>query len=268
MIKEGFAGFRKGSPAFQFTTVNIPALIHEDETMLVFDKPAGLPVRALPSNRAIGSLMEQVRMKYGAEVFNVHRLDQEESGLVICAKNKKVGDFLAGEFQSKRVELWEHAICRGVLPDAGEGISRKGDDLQIDRNLIADASRPGCVFPMKRKGQESLTRLTILEIFRTHIYLKARALSARLHQVRAHLAWAGMPILNDKLYGPGDLLLLSDLKRGYKKRADEKPLIRHLALHAGRMVLRHPLSKEPLVLETSLPKEFEIALKYLRKFGK
>ena len=61
--------------------------------------------------------------------------------------------------------------------------------------------------------------------------------------------------------------MLSGLKRGYKGRTDEKPLITRLALHAGSLTFTHPLTKEKLTLASPLPNDFEVALKYLRKFG-
>ena len=83
-----------------------------------------------------------------------------------------------------------------------------------------------------------------------------------------HLAAVGAPVLNDPVYGePGIKLLLSDLKRGYKGREREKPLITRLALHVSRLTLVHPVTREPLTLQAPLPREFEIALKYLRKFA-
>jgi 23S rRNA-/tRNA-specific pseudouridylate synthase len=61
---------------------------------------------------------------------------------------------------------------------------------------------------------------------------------------------------------------LSDLKRGYKGRADERPLIRRLALHAAALTFRHPGSGEAMTLAAPRPKDLEVALKYLRKFAR
>ena len=78
----------------------------------------------------------------------------------------------------------------------------------------------------------------------------------------------GAPILNDPFYGDPELVLrLSDLKRSYKGREDEKPLIGRLALHASELTLKHPSTREPITLQAPLPHEFEVALKYLRKFA-
>jgi 23S rRNA-/tRNA-specific pseudouridylate synthase len=83
-----------------------------------------------------------------------------------------------------------------------------------------------------------------------------------------HLAALGAPVLNDAFYGDPEVkLLLSDLKRGYKGRDEEKPMLTRLALHAGELTLKHPTTKEPITISAPLPHEFEIALKYLRKFG-
>jgi 23S rRNA-/tRNA-specific pseudouridylate synthase len=83
-----------------------------------------------------------------------------------------------------------------------------------------------------------------------------------------HLAAAGAPILNDRFYGAPEIeLRLSDLKRRYKGRAEEKPLIARLALHASELTLKHPVTREPVTLRAPVPHEFEVALKYLRKFG-
>jgi len=83
-----------------------------------------------------------------------------------------------------------------------------------------------------------------------------------------HLAAAGAPILYDPFYGdPGISLRLSDLKRGYKGRDDEKPFIGRLALHASALTFTHPASRERMTLTAPLPHEFEVALKYLRRFA-
>jgi len=69
-------------------------------------------------------------------------------------------------------------------------------------------------------------------------------------------------------YGDPEVkLLLSGLKRGYKGREDEKPLLGRLALHASGLTVKHPTTKQPLMISAPLPHEFEVALKYLRKFA-
>jgi len=99
-------------------------------------------------------------------------------------------------------------------------------------------------------------------------FVECRPLTGRTHQLRVHLAAAGAPILNDPFYGDPEIkLLLSSFKRGYKGRDEEKPLIARLALHASELTLTHPVTRERVTIRAPLPREFEVALKYLRKFA-
>ena len=93
--------------------------------------------------------------------------------------------------------------------------------------------------------------------------------TGRTHQIRVHLAHAGFPIVADVLYGDGRGLFLSQIKRGYKQGRDpERPLIGRLALHARSLALRHPVPGAELRIESPLPHDFEVALKYLRRFAR
>ena len=86
----------------------------------------------------------------------------------------------------------------------------------------------------KHQGKPSQTEFRVREAFGKFAWLECRPLTGRTHQIRLHLAAAGAPVLNDPLYGdPEEKLLLSDLKRRYKGRDEERPLISRLALHAG-----------------------------------
>jgi 23S rRNA-/tRNA-specific pseudouridylate synthase len=92
-------------------------------------------------------------------------------------------------------------------------------------------------------------------------------LTGRTHQIRLHLAAVGAPVLGDPFYGDPDVkLLLSELKRRYKGRRSERPLIDRMALHACRLSIIHPDSGLTATIEAPLPNEFEVALKYLRRF--
>jgi 23S rRNA pseudouridine955/2504/2580 synthase len=89
------------------------------------------------------------------------------------------------------------------------------------------------------------TRVVVREVLADALLVEARPLTGRKHQVRAHLAHAGIPILGDPVYG--------DAKRAPR-----------LMLHARRLALPHPLTGEPLVLESPLPADFEAVLARLR----
>jgi RluA family pseudouridine synthase len=257
--------------------MTLPDILFEDEFLVAFDKPCGLSVVPEHRGKARESLMDLVRGRLGHQVANVHRLDTEASGVVLCAKTKAALDFLSGQFQSKTVRK-VHAALVAVLPaarlqrsaaparDPSGGLPA---DFSIDLALGEDAERPGLMRVSRgRAGKPSVTHFHVLESFGRFAWIECRPQTGRTHQVRLHLAAAGAPVLNDAAYGdPESLLLLSGLKRSYKGRDEEKPLLSRLALHAGTLGFTHPGTREPMEVVSALPKEFEIALKYLRKFA-
>lgn len=242
----------------------LPPVLYEDDALIAFDKPSGLPVAPERQDRSRESLMELVRGQMGPEVANVHRLDAETSGLVLCTKTKLALDFVSGQFQSKTVAKVYHAITVGVPPV---------DVFTVDLVLKEDEAKPGHMCVVKKHGKASVTEYTVLEKFpqradrASFAHVECRPVTGRMHQVRIHLSASGTPVLNDPFYGNETTLLLSDLKRGYKGREDEKPLIGRLALHASTLTFTHPLSREKMTINSPLPKDLEVALKYLRKFA-
>jgi 23S rRNA pseudouridine1911/1915/1917 synthase len=257
--------------------MTFPDILLEDDVLVAFDKPGGLPVSPDPWEKSKSTLMGIVRRRYGETLANVHRLEADASGVVLCAKTKPALDFLSGQFQSKTVRKLQNAmvVVRPAEPGP-DGASFVRDaagalppEFSMDLALGQDEKNPGRVQVFRRRGgKPGITDFRVLESFGRFAWLECRPLTGRKHQVRVHLAAAGAPVLNDALYGlAGTTLLLSDLKRAYKGREAEKPLILHLALHAGTLGFIHPQSREPLDVVSPLPKEFEIALKYLRKFA-
>jgi 23S rRNA pseudouridine1911/1915/1917 synthase len=253
----------------------LPPIIYEDDALLVFDKPAGMPVA--PSSQA-GTLGALVREHYGSGVSNVQRDDTEVSGLSLWSKTKPALDFLSGQFQAKTAQRLYHAMIvvlagaeiklpETLLRDAVGGVPAA---FSIDWWIGHDPENPAHMKAFRRNGgQSAQSEFALQENFGRFALVEARPVTGRKHQLRVHLAAAGLPVLNDALYGdPETRLLLSAFKRGYKGGADERPLIRQLALHASEVVIAHPLSRESLTLRAALPQEFEIALKNLRKFGR
>jgi 23S rRNA pseudouridine1911/1915/1917 synthase len=253
----------------------LPPVILEDDALIVFDKPSGMPVVPDPTEKSRESLVPLVRAKFGPDAANVHRLDREASGVLLCAKTKPALDFLSGQFQSKTAERKYFALVvvlplEAMKPQASvrDVAGALPDVFTIDLPLGEDQHVRGRMRVMKgRGGKESVTVFRVLERFGRFAWLQCQPLSGRPHQLRVHLAAARLPVLNDALYGdPDTQLLLSDLKRGYKGRDAEKPLINRLALHASELGLKHPATRESFTVAASLPHDLEIALKFLRKF--
>jgi len=243
----------------------LPPVLFEDDAVIAFDKPSGLLIAPDRWDKSRANLMDLVHEKMGHDTANVHRIDADTSGLVLCAKTKPALDFLSGQFQSKTVAKLYHAITVG-LPAS--------DEFTVDLVLKEDDAKPGRMCVVKKHGKASVTDFTVLEKYPqpaarpSFAYLQCRPQTGRTHQIRVHLAASGTPILNDPFYGNETQLLLSDLKRGYKGRQDERPLLARLALHAGALTFTHPVTREKITVTAPLPKDFDVALKYLRKFAK
>ncbi len=274
----------------------LPPLLFEDDSLVVFDKPSGLLVAPDRWDKSRENLMGLVHAhpRHGRGVANVHRLDADTSGVLLCARDKAALDFLSGQFQAKTVEKRYHAIVvvlaagheMKVLAPVRDAAGRLPDTFLVDVALGEDERQPGRMRVFKgRGGKECVTEFRTLERFAAgrggrrgtvvrgggaagFAFVECRPLTGRTHQLRVHLAAAGAPILNDPFYGHPEIgLRLSDFKRGYKGREEEKPLLGRLALHASELTFRHPVTREPLTVRAPLPREFEVALKYLRKFA-
>ena len=88
------------------------------------------------------------------------------------------------------------------------------------------------------------------------------------HQIRVHLRHVDLPVVGDELYG-GKSLWLSRLKQDYRLKPgrEERPLISRVALHASELALPHPVTKETVLIKCEIPKDFKVALKYLRQYS-
>ena len=255
----------------------LPPVLFEDDNLIAFDKPASLLLAPDRHDPSAENLSELVQTRPGPEAALVHRLDPDTSGLVLYAKNKAALDFLSGQFQAKTVAKKYLALvvvlpveqAMKVVAPIRDATGTLPDAFTVELALGEDERQPGRMRVFKgRGGKDSATEFRVLERFGRFALLECRPLTGRTHQLRVHLAAVGAPVLNDPFYGDVEIkLLLSELKRRYKGREEEKPLIARLGLLASELTLKHPVTKEPVTLAAPLPHEFGIALKYLRKFA-
>lgn len=260
----------------------LPPILYEDDSLIAFDKPSGLLIAPDRWDKKRANLMAIVHEKFGHHVANVHRLDADTSGVLLCTKDKVALDFMSGQFQSKTAQKTYLALCNvppaaeamKVVKPARDETGQLPAEFTIDLALGEDEEQPGRMRVFKRRGgKPSVTAFRTLERYhdrrgRVFAWVECSPLTGRTHQLRVHLMAAGAPILNDPFYGAPDITLkLSDLKRGYKGREEEKPLLARLALHASVLTVRHPVTRELVTITAPLPKEFEVALKNLRRFG-
>ena len=231
------------------------AVLHEDADLIVVDKPAGLVVHPAPGHPG-GTLVNALLHHCGdlAGIGGVlrpgivHRLDRGTSGVMVVAKNDATHAALAHQFHDHLVERVYLAIVRGV-PGADEG----REERAIGRHP-RDRKRMSVV---TGSGRTARTAWRVRERFpgADHALLEVRPETGRTHQIRVHLASAGLPITGDPVYGRA--------KPGRRTRvplALERP-----ALHAAVLGFTHPRTGELVRFETEPPDDFRAALARLRE---
>jgi RluA family pseudouridine synthase len=193
-------------------------------------------------------------------VANAHRLDKGTSGVLLMARTKPTLVTLARAFQDRTVHKIYFVLVEGRPP---------ADEMEIDFPIAPHPVRPGLSVTGGAHAKSALTRIRMVEKWRRFSLLEAEPFTGRQHQIRVHLQAVGSPVVADRQYGSGQPLLLSQLKKNYrfKENEPERPLIGRPALHAARVTFPHPATGQTLTVEAPLPKDFTIALKYLRRFG-
>jgi tRNA pseudouridine32 synthase/23S rRNA pseudouridine746 synthase len=163
-------------------------VVFEDERLVAVSKPAGQA--SIPGRGDIGEpLNKELERRLGQRLWVVHRLDREASGLMVFAKTAEAHVLLCKEFESRSAHKVYLAVAAGKL--MGEG--------RADQPLKEFGS--GRVAPSK-DGKHSLTRWSVERSLKGATLLKVEPLTGRRHQIRAHLAALGHPLLGDPLYGP------------------------------------------------------------------
>lgn len=225
---------------------NMPLdIIHEDDALLVVNKPAGMVVHPAHGHTS-GTLVNAV-LAHCPQVADVggpgragvvHRLDKETSGLILVAKDEATRAALQRQFKHRQVAKTYLALVEGqVQPREGVIEAPVGRDKRHRKRMA-----------VVRSGREARTMYRAIEYFPDHTLLEVRPHTGRTHQVRVHLAWLGYPVVGDAVYGRRRQRLL----RG-----------RHF-LHAARLRFTHPARGEEVEFEAPLPPKLAAVLKRLR----
>ena len=233
-------------------------IIQVTEQWVVVNKPAGMltiPDRFNTEQASVKRFLE----KQFNEVFVVHRLDRDTSGIVIFALNPESHKFLSEQFQNRKVKKTYLAIVDGFPPMEGF----------IDAPLAESTVKRGKMLVHPR-GKDALTSYRVLEQFKHASLMEVNIHTGRMHQIRVHFAHIGHPLIVDSLYGKREAFYLSELKGRKFKLAkfeeEEKALISRQTLHAFRLEFIDPQDLDTVSVEAPLPKEMTALLNQLRKF--
>ena len=229
--------------------------IFENDRFVAINKPSGL--LSIPDRMGKElSLKDLLKEKYG-NIYTVHRLDRDTSGIILFAKTEEAHKELCLLFESRDMEKYYVGLVNGQM------INPSGS---IDAAIM---EHPGKATKMMThaKGKPSLTDYQVIESFRLYSWVQFQIHTGRTHQIRVHMQHIGHSIVCDETYGDPKPVLLSSIKRNFKlaKAADEeKPILGRLALHSYQ--LKFSLGGQDFQLEAPVPKDLKALLQQLRKW--
>lgn len=182
---------------FGTSNINIP-IIYEDNNIVIFNKPEGISVT--DDNISSITLTSVVKEKYGKNLEPCHRLDRNTKGLIIYAKNKEALDILLEKFKNKEIEKHYYTKVYGIM--------KKNHEL-LKAYLFKD-SKKSLVYIQdepKKDYLEIITEYTVLQkdIQNNITYLDINLHTGRTHQIRAHMAHIGYPVIGDGKYGTNEI---------------------------------------------------------------
>ncbi len=231
------------------------SVIYEDEDILLVEKPAPLAVHPVGSYFELNlhTLMKKDPRWLDSKIHFTHRLDAETSGLILVAKNYESARFLGIEFMNSRVKKTYEALVFGTPKEAkGEINLPLGRDLSSGFQTVRIADF--------ETGEAASTRYELIETLGEYSRLKLEPLTGRTHQLRAHLALIGHPIVGDKIY-----IDLNIFRRYVIEGMDAAMIarikLRRQALHATSLQFTHPRTKEIVMFHSPSPKFIEDVLK-------
>jgi 23S rRNA pseudouridine1911/1915/1917 synthase len=209
-------------------------VVHEDEDIIVIDKPSGMAVHPAPGNEA--STLANAVLAHAPDLKGiggehrpgiVHRLDKDTSGLIVVAKNERAHTELSKQFKDRAVNKVYLALVAGhpnpQEADVEGPIGRHPNDWQRMAIVL--------------KGRPARTRYRVVRSYRDVALVEARPKTGRTHQIRVHLASVGHPVIGDSKYG------------------SRAPGLSRQFLHAAQLGFQHPSTEESVEFTSALPVE-------------
>ena len=221
-------------------------IIYEDDDFAVINKPQGMVVHPAPGayeHTLVNALL--YHLKNLSDINGVvrpgivHRLDKDTSGLIVVAKNNEAHLDLQEQIATKAAKRYYKALVDGNVKKDEGVINTLIDRSKKDRKMMAVSNDTGRI---------AITHFKVLERFRNYTFMEYELKTGRTHQIRVHSKFIGHPVVGDPVYGGSNKFNLNGQ-----------------LLHAFKLELTHPRTKEHMEFFAPLPKYFEDVLDKLRE---
>ncbi len=235
-------------------------IIHEDDSILVVNKPAGLvvhPAAGHATGTLVHGLLWHCRGLSGIGGVTrpgiVHRLDKDTSGLMVVAKNDQAHAGLARQFKSGEIKKEYKALVNGKM---------RGREGKIDLPIGRHPRKRKEMAVASKRGKDAITLWWLMERFESGFSLVSVSIkTGRTHQIRVHFSNMGHPVVGDQVYGYG--------KNWWKGHPLWKkgvlPLPQRQMLHAGSLGFHHPETGRFMTFEAPIPEDMEEMIGGLRR---
>jgi RluA family pseudouridine synthase len=208
-------------------------VIHQDESVLVVNKPAGIPVLPDGWEKDAPYLVKILEQQFG-RIWVVHRLDKVTSGVIIFARTQEAHRTLNIQFEQHDIQKLYRAILVG---------EPKWNEYTARHRLRIDVGRSHRTVVDQKVGKSSVTRFVVLERFIGFTLVDAFPVTGRTHQIRVHACALGYPLLGENLYN-----------------SPRTELITRPALHSQEIIIKHPATGESLTFSAPQPQDFQLAI--------
>ncbi len=229
-------------------------IIYEDQNLIAVNKAAGmltLPDRFRPD---IVNLRSLLKNKLG-DIFVVHRLDVETSGVILFAKTAEAHKILQDNWAKPTTTKIYQALT--LKPALENGI--------VNAAIVESQTKRG-FYKVHDKGREAITHYKVISSWRQYALMECTIKTGRTHQIRVHMKYIGAALLVDKKYGSGEAFFLSQIKRIRLNNAKtERPLMKRSSLHAATLIIKHPITGISIQIDASHPKDFKAVINQFNK---
>ncbi|NJA04421.1 23S rRNA pseudouridine(1911/1915/1917) synthase RluD [Methylococcaceae bacterium WWC4] len=227
-------------------------IVHEDDSLLIVNKPAGLVVHPAVGNWS-GTLVNALlhhepNLAVLPRAGIVHRIDKDTSGLLMIAKTLQAHNRLVEQLQERSIEREYLALVKGWMT-AGGTVDEPIGRHPVDRKRNA----------VRRDGKEAVTHYRLEQRFKRHTLIRVKLETGRTHQIRVHMTHINYPLVGDQIYGgrfqmPAECNPdLAEALRRFKRQA----------LHAAKLGLEHPETGDYCEWSVAMPDDMQNLLRLL-----